>query len=991
MNNDAAKVRSIFVSAVEEYAPDEWEKFLDDACRGDLALRRRVELLLQAHEGEDSLLDRGNETGTATTIDQPIAEGPGTVIGPYKLSQQIGEGGFGVVFLAEQERPVRRRVALKIIRPGMDTREVIARFEAERQALAVMNHPNIAKVFDADTTKSGRPYFAMELVQGVPITEYCDECNLTTRERLELFITVCHAVQHAHQKGIIHRDIKPTNVLVAIEDGRPAPKIIDFGVAKALNQQLSEHMPVTAFAQMVGTPLYMSPEQAELSPLGADTRSDIYSLGALGYELLTGTTPFDKNRLHSVGYDEMRRIIREEEPPRPSTRLTTLMSVAGSTVADRHRTNPHRLVQAIRGELDWIVMKCLDKDRNRRYATVGALIEDVQHYLNDEPVEACPPSVAYRFHKFVRRNRGVLTAAGLVAAVLIFGTALSVSQAVRATRAERLAQTRYEAERLARQETDVARRAAENDRLQAKQNAAAAIAEAAKSKATVNLLQQMLSPEVNRAQNYTVRQMLDDFSDRLSGRLADQPELEAEIRTIIAGVYQKLSLFEKAEPHLQAALDFRRQHLGQSHPQVAESLLASAWNANNRGQFAQAEAQAREALTLARQNGNSRAILAALHPLQNFLNQQDKYSEAELIGADALAIVHSLDLQRDWIACEVRLALASTRIGQKRWVEAEDLIRQGLAIAEGLKGERDHRTAVVQASLVSVLEARGAYAEAEEICRQALSTLHGIFGSRHVSVARLTHRLAAIMSARSNFQAAELTFLEALSIARELAGAEPGNRAHNRLLISIRWDIAEMYLLQGEREKALAEWTKTIEREPASADAWFWRAEFRRRSLHQWEEALADYSQVIELDPKRADARDKLAWILLTCPNQTLRDPPRALTLAQEAVELEPDQGPYWNTLGVAHYRAGQWQKAIEALEESVRLYEGRDLSFNAFFLAIAHWQRGERDVARRWYDEAVAWMREHRPDDERLVAFRMEAEHLMGLSTKQDPPTPEP
>jgi tetratricopeptide (TPR) repeat protein len=236
-----------------------------------------------------------------------------------------------------------------------------------------------------------------------------------------------------------------------------------------------------------------------------------------------------------------------------------------------------------------------------------------------------------------------------------------------------------------------------------------------------------------------------------------------------------------------------------------------------------------------------------------------------------------------------------------------------------------------------------------------------------------------------------LTFLEALSIARELAGAEPGNRAHNRLLISIRWDIAEMYLLQGEREKALAEWTKTIEREPASADAWFWRAEFRRRSLHQWEEALADYSQVIELDPKRADARDKLAWILLTCPNQTLRDPPRALTLAQEAVELEPDQGPYWNTLGVAHYRAGQWQKAIEALEESVRLYEGRDLSFNAFFLAIAHWQRGERDVARRWYDEAVAWMREHRPDDERLVAFRMEAEHLMGLSTKQDPPMPEP
>jgi serine/threonine protein kinase len=460
MNNDIAKARSIFISAVEEFAPAEWDKYLDDACRDNIELRRRVELLLQAHEGEDSLLDRGNETGTAKIIDNPIAEGPGTVIGPYKLLQQIGEGGFGVVFLAEQERPVRRRVALKIIKPGMDTREVIARFEVERQALALMNHPNIAKVFDAETTESGRPYFAMELVQGVPITEYCDACDLGTRQRLELFVTVCHAVQHAHQRGIIHRDIKPTNVLVALQDGRPAPKIIDFGIAKAVNQQFGENSLVTAFTQMVGTPLYMSPEQAELSPLGADTRSDIYSLGVLLYELLTGTTPFDKHRLHSAGYEEMRRIIREEEPPRPSTRLSTLMADAGSTVAERRRSDAHRLVQAIRGELDWIVLKCLEKDRNRRYATVGALIEDVQHYLKDEPVEACPPSVAYRFHKFVRRNRGVLTAAGLLAAVLILGTTLSVSQAVRATRAERLAQTRYEAERRARQETDAARRAA---------------------------------------------------------------------------------------------------------------------------------------------------------------------------------------------------------------------------------------------------------------------------------------------------------------------------------------------------------------------------------------------------------------------------------------------------------------------------------------------------------------------------------------------------
>src|SRR5262249_42449328 len=294
-------------------------------------------------------------------------------VGRYRVLEPIGEGGFGVVYMAEQQHPVRRKVALKIIKPGMDTRQVIARFEAERQALALMDHPNIAKVYDAGTTENGRPYFVMELVQGVPITDYCDRCNLTTHERLALFVTVCQAVQHAHQKGVIHRDIKPTNVLVAIQDGQPTPKIIDFGVAKALNQRLTEHTLMTAFAQMVGTPLYMSPEQAELSPLGVDTRSDIYSLGALLYELLTGTTPFDRDRLHAAAPDELRRIIREEEPPRPSARLSTLAADRVATVAEHHRTEARRLRQVVSGELDWIVMKCLDKDRNRRYETPNSL------------------------------------------------------------------------------------------------------------------------------------------------------------------------------------------------------------------------------------------------------------------------------------------------------------------------------------------------------------------------------------------------------------------------------------------------------------------------------------------------------------------------------------------------------------------------------------------------------------------------------------------
>jgi len=412
---DSQRVQAVFLLAVQAADAGARAGTLERECGGDAELRRCVEALLQAHDASGSFPDRPL---LGPTIDMPgMTEGPGSRIGTYRLLQQIGKGGMGVVFLAEQTQPVQRKVALKIIKPGMDSRQVIARLEAERQALALMDHPNIAKVFDAGATDTGRPYFVMELVKGVPITKYCDEHRLTPRQRLELFVPVCQAVQHAHQKGIIHRDLKPSNVLIALYDGQPVPKVIDFGVAKASGQKLTDKTLFTGFGAVVGTLEYMSPEQAGLNQLDIDTRSDIYALGVLLYELLTGTTPHPRKQLREAALLEGLRIIREEEPPRPSLRLSTTEELP--SIAARRSLEPKKLSGLLRGELDWIVMKCLDKDRNRRYETANALAMDVERYLADEPVLACPPSLSYRLRKFAGRHRGPLRTAAIILLVLL--------------------------------------------------------------------------------------------------------------------------------------------------------------------------------------------------------------------------------------------------------------------------------------------------------------------------------------------------------------------------------------------------------------------------------------------------------------------------------------------------------------------------------------------------------------------------------------------
>jgi serine/threonine protein kinase/WD40 repeat protein len=456
--------REIFFEALEMPTPESREAYLQATCGEDVVLRRKIDELLKEHFSDDSLLAGSALEGERPGIvEVPASEVPAQIIGRYKLLEKIGEGGFGEVWMAEQREPVKRRIALKIIKLGMDSRQMVARFEAERQALAMMDHANIARIFDADVTESGRPYFVMELVRGIKITEYCDQKQLCTRERLRLFILVCQAIQHAHQKGIIHRDIKPSNVLVTLHDGIPVPKVIDFGIAKATQQELTDKTVFTQFQQFIGTPAYISPEQAELSGLDIDTRADIYSLGVLLYELLVGQTPFDAKEMMRGGLDALRQIIREKEPVRPSTRLTQKLLSSGLRLHSKSQIK--NLKSQIHSDLDWIVMKCLEKDRSRRYETANGLAADIQRHMNNEPIVARPPTTAYKFQKAWQRNKLIFTAGAVVAVALVAGIGISTWQAIRATRATKSESEQRVAAQMAQSKAEIEQQRA-NDQAQ---------------------------------------------------------------------------------------------------------------------------------------------------------------------------------------------------------------------------------------------------------------------------------------------------------------------------------------------------------------------------------------------------------------------------------------------------------------------------------------------------------------------------------------------
>ncbi|MCC6230641.1 MAG: serine/threonine protein kinase [Phycisphaerales bacterium] len=586
---------------------------------------------------------------SAPTAGAILREQPGQKIGAYKLLQRLGEGGFGSVFLAEQEHPVRRQVALKIIKLGMDTRQVVARFEQERQALAIMDHPGIARVLDAGATETGRPYFVMELVKGEPIVEYCDRQNLSIPERLDLFAQMCAAVQHAHTKGIIHRDLKPSNILVSTQDGKPAAKIIDFGIAKATAAKLTDKTLFTEHRQLIGTPDYMSPEQAEGS-LDIDTRTDVYSLGVILYELLTGTTPYTGTQLQSAAYADIHRIIREIDPPKPSTRLSdNTKTIAG--IAAKRKTESHRLGSLLKGELDWIVMKAMDKDRGRRYETANGLGMDVRRYLAGEPVLAAPPSAAYRVRKFAKRHRASVAGASAVAAALVVGVVGFAWQAARATNAESLAKARL-----------------------------------AESEATVKFLDDMLgSADPSAAgKDVSVRSVLDQSARSLDEKFTDQPLTAARLHSTIGRTYLRLALYDDAKPHVEKALSLYTKERGERHPDTAHARNLMGLLLVQNGQHADAEPFLKKAIDehTAWFGRRHEVTIESMDALATMLGLQMRNEEAEPVLKEVLES-QIATLGRESIEAVNTMSTLATLYGDiGRFDEGEAMFRDATSIAE---------------------------------------------------------------------------------------------------------------------------------------------------------------------------------------------------------------------------------------------------------------------------------------------------------------------
>ncbi|MBX7104363.1 MAG: serine/threonine-protein kinase [Gemmataceae bacterium] len=806
--------------------------YLDKACGDDQSLRKRIDALLRIHDQDRNFLEQ-----SVRRVETPWTVSPGSVIGPYSLHELIGEGGMGVVFRAEQTEPIRRVVALKIIKPGMGTAQVVARLERERQALALMDHPNIARILDAGVTggrgasatekapgypqagyASGSPYFAMELIHGIPITNYCDEHQLTPRQRVELFIPVCQAVQHAHQKGIIHRDIKPSNVLVTQIDGRAVPKIIDFGVAKALDRKLTDWSKDTNIGAIIGTLEYMSPEQAVPSEADVDTRSDIYSLGVLLYELLTGTTPLQRKKLKAGALLEALRIIREEEPQKPSTRISTVDELP--SIAANRGLEPRQLSGVVRGDLDWIVMKSLEKDRNRRYQTANGLARELQRHLCNEPVEARPPNAIYRFGKWVRRNRAAFVATAACVAVLLGATSVSVLQAWRATRAETASRKNEEAAVAAFQR-------AEDE---------AAITKAVNQFLRVDLLQQADIGHQPRGfprdKELTVRKVLDRAAERIDQRFVGQELTEAAIRWTVGDAYSALGEFPRAAEHLRKSLEIRKRLLGDAHADTLISMASLGQLERQMGHFDEAELLTKHVYDAYKSQFGEKhpRTLSAKQGLGILYSESNKYNRGqdileevledrlEILGPDNVETLNSMTTVADSLrrrresklaeplartALEgyrkllgpdhYRTLLAMTNLAKDcsdngRHEEAEKLLRESYDGQCSTLGT-DHPLTLNTAYTLAILNTRlHRWEEADARFRQALTGLRARFGNQHSLTLQCMRELGLFYCGRRRFPEAEMLQQEILTIRRAKPGSDPD------LVIRAMVDLGETYV-----------------------------------------------------------------------------------------------------------------------------------------------------------------------------------------------------
>jgi len=750
---------AIFKTAIQLDDRRERQAYVLEVCGDNRRLLADVETLLQYHDSS-SFLD-APVFGPDVRWDGPVVtEGPGAVIERYKLLEKIGEGGMAVVYMAEQTEPIRRKVALKIIKLGMDTRQVIARFEAERQALALMDHPSIAKVLDAGATETGRPYFVMELVTGVSITEYCDKNNLSTKDRLALFLQVCHAVQHAHQKGIIHRDIKPSNVMVTHHDGKPIPKVIDFGIAKATNQRLTEKTLFTRYAHLIGTPAYMSPEQAELSDLDVDTRSDIYSLGVLLYELLTGTTPFSEEELRQAGYIGMQRVIREQEPVRPSTKLSTLGETLTAVARCRNST-PDLLRKAVRGELDWIVMKALEKDRTRRYDSSSAFLADIKRYLDREPVLAGPPTTWYRVKKLLQRHLALVTVVVFVAATVVAGLGVSTALYLRAERAR------------------------------AGEAVARAQAQAVTDFLTKDLLASVY-PEKAKNREVTVRYLLESAARDLDETFATSPLVEAQIRETLGLTYQKMGDNEAARPHLERVLEIRRKHLGEEHPATLASLSRLGMLYSNWGRYEQAEPLLARALDIRKR------VLGEEHPdtveSMSDLSWQymceARFEEGMALAARALEIGQRVLPEDDPIMLRSMNVLAAGYVTVMRYAEAASLAGKGYESSRRVLGD-EHETTLLLANVLSwAYEGLGQLDAATQLARRTLEIGQRTVGEEHlITIWAMSNLGAACLKQGRPEEAAPL-----LTRSFDLAAQRGGQGHAGTMLFGLR--LAKLYRAQ---------------------------------------------------------------------------------------------------------------------------------------------------------------------------------------------------